>query len=444
MDPDSENDQLREEQEDEVFFNNAPIPASNNNVFLPVLDVSEDEEDMERPQLLRPPWPGLDIRCSWPAQTDSTCLQYHTTEDPIVEEACLAPWNIRRTNSAQRAPWPNERNRRALFLCLLPLRSRWIVGKKRAKVGVEQQKKKTRTSPLSSISAASTASDQLFSCNSTPSPPSSAEDLPRPGSPPKFTSCLSPWPLSDHSSPRPQSRRSDAQGQIFTRSKKTVRKRVRYRAVVKLEPLGLPNIGNSCFLNATLQCLLFLPMFFREILRQETLWRMCPFSNLLSSLAEVHLSCQPGSGANLASKVKSMWKVMYALMEQEVKYIGGNQQDAHEFLLDLLCQLKLEGRLLEDFATGYICPVSHLDDGVSAHLYQLWEEDVQRPGVQPPLPERQPWTDPDGQPGTELQGSLSAFSSRSLGSVLVLYLNRFGGTWDVDKMEVPVLFPPPT
>ncbi|KAJ8002265.1 hypothetical protein DPEC_G00178100 [Dallia pectoralis] len=136
----------------------------------------------------------------------------------------------------------------------------------------------------------------------------------------------SPWPLSDHSSPRPQSRRSDTQGQIFTRSKKTVRKRVRYRAVVKLEPLGLPNIGNSCFLNATLQCLLFLPMFFREILRQETLWRMCPFSNLLSSLAEVHLSCQPGSGANLASKVKSMWKVMYALMEQEVKYIGGNQQ----------------------------------------------------------------------------------------------------------------------
>ncbi|KAJ8002257.1 hypothetical protein DPEC_G00178020 [Dallia pectoralis] len=83
---------------------------------------------MERPQLLRPPWPGLDIRCSWPAQTDSTCLQYHTTEDPIVEEACLAPWNMRRTNSAQRAPWPNERNRRALYLCLLSLRSRWIVG----------------------------------------------------------------------------------------------------------------------------------------------------------------------------------------------------------------------------------------------------------------------------------------------------------------------------
>ncbi|KAJ8002255.1 hypothetical protein DPEC_G00178000 [Dallia pectoralis] len=339
---------------------------------------------MERPQLLRPPWPGLDIRCSWPAQTDSTCLQYHTTEDPIVEEACLAPWNMRRTNSAQRAPWPNERNRRALVLCLLPLRSRWIVGV----ISGKSEQKLVWSSRKIRLG--------LHPCLRFPLPPQPLTNYylpiqlppPRlrlktslalghlPSSPP-----VSPWPLSDHSSPRPQ-RKVNAQGQIFTR---------------------LPNIANSCFLIATLQCLLFLPMFFREILHQETLWRLCPFSNLLSSLAEVHLSCQPGSGANLASKVKSMWKVMYALMEQEVKYIGGNQQDAHEFLLDLLCQLKLEGRLLEDFVTGYICPVSHLDDGVSAHLYQLWEEDVQRPGVQPPLPERQPWTDPDGQPGTELQ-----------------------------------------
>ncbi|KAJ8002254.1 hypothetical protein DPEC_G00177990 [Dallia pectoralis] len=330
--------------------------------------------------------------------------------------------------------------------------------KKRAKVGVEQQKKKTRTSPLSSISAASTASDQLLSSNSTPSPPSSAEDLLRPGSPPKFTSCQSPWPLSDHSSPRPQSRRSDTQGQIFTRSKKTVRKRVRYRAVVKLEPLGLPNIANSCFLIATLQCLLFLPMFFREILRQETLWRMCPFSNLLSSLAEVHLSCQPGSGANLASKVKSMWKVMYALMEQEVKYIGGNQQDAHEFLLDLLCQLKLEGRLLEDFATGYICPVSQLEFVMASVLI------CTSCGRKTSSDQEYNHLSLNVSPGQTLMDSLALnFTSdtvdyrcqvckslqatkmeefHTLPRVLVLYLNRFGGTWDVDKMEMPVLFPP--
>ncbi|KAJ8002270.1 hypothetical protein DPEC_G00178150 [Dallia pectoralis] len=44
----TDNQAGQEHKIQEVFFNNAPIPASNNNVFLPVLDVSEDEEDMER------------------------------------------------------------------------------------------------------------------------------------------------------------------------------------------------------------------------------------------------------------------------------------------------------------------------------------------------------------------------------------------------------------
>ncbi|KAJ8002259.1 hypothetical protein DPEC_G00178040 [Dallia pectoralis] len=291
-------------------------------------------------------------------------------------------------------------------MCLLKPSNVSSQQKKRAKLS-GQQKRRLRT--LSSISAASTASDQLLSSNSTPSPPSSAEDLLRPGSPPKFTSCQSPWPLSDHSSPRPQSRRSDAQGQIFTRSKKTVRKRVRYRAVVKLEPLGLPNIANSCFLIATLQCLLFLPMFFREILHQETLWRLCP-SPTCSVLWQRCTSCQPGSGANLASKVKSMWKVMYALMEQE---------DAHEFLLDLLCQLKLEGRLLEDFVTGYICPVSHLEFVMASVLI------CTSCGRKTSSDQEYNHLSLNVSPGQTLMDSLALnFKCANPAS-----LNRFGGTW---------------
>ncbi|KAJ7987564.1 hypothetical protein DPEC_G00327790 [Dallia pectoralis] len=55
-------------------------------------------------QLLRQPWPGLE-RVRWrPAPTDSACFQDHTTEDPVVE-ASLAPWSMRRTDSAQRSPW---------------------------------------------------------------------------------------------------------------------------------------------------------------------------------------------------------------------------------------------------------------------------------------------------------------------------------------------------
>ncbi|KAJ7995773.1 hypothetical protein DPEC_G00248060 [Dallia pectoralis] len=63
--------------------------------------------------------------------THSACLRYHS-EDPIVEEPCHAAWNMKRTNSAQRAPWPNERYRRAPVLCLLSLLFSlpfsWIVG----------------------------------------------------------------------------------------------------------------------------------------------------------------------------------------------------------------------------------------------------------------------------------------------------------------------------
>ncbi|KAJ8006592.1 hypothetical protein DPEC_G00108850 [Dallia pectoralis] len=69
---------------------------------------------MERPQLLRPPWPGLDILPA-AGSHDWTCLPYHTTEDAIVEEACLGTME-QEDHGAQRALWPNERIRRAPVL----------------------------------------------------------------------------------------------------------------------------------------------------------------------------------------------------------------------------------------------------------------------------------------------------------------------------------------
>ncbi|KAJ7996522.1 hypothetical protein DPEC_G00237920 [Dallia pectoralis] len=57
--------------------------------------------------LLRPAWPGLDIRVAGSHGRPASVSHYRGW---IVEEACLAPWNMRRTDSAQRAPWPNERN----------------------------------------------------------------------------------------------------------------------------------------------------------------------------------------------------------------------------------------------------------------------------------------------------------------------------------------------
>ncbi|XP_045079264.1 solute carrier family 2, facilitated glucose transporter member 9 [Coregonus clupeaformis] len=100
-----------------------------------------------------------------------------------------------------------------------------------------------------------------------------------------------PLSLQDYSSPRPQRPISAARSQTLPRassatrgSEETQGARGERGALVNMELLGLPNIGNTCFLNATLQCLLVLPYFSKEILRQEQLWSSSPFSNLLNLL----------------------------------------------------------------------------------------------------------------------------------------------------------------
>ncbi|XP_031670496.1 ubiquitin carboxyl-terminal hydrolase 37-like [Oncorhynchus kisutch] len=131
--------------------------------------------------------------------------------------------------------------------------------------------------------------------------------------------------------------------------------------LVNMELLGLPNIGNTCFLNATLQCLLVLPSFSKEILHQEQLWSSSPFSNLLRCLSNVHRSGLPDSVANQASKTDLMWKVKYSLSGYDLKYLGDMQQDAHELLVNMLCQLKEEGMILKTLGMNYTCPVSQLE-----------------------------------------------------------------------------------
>ncbi|XP_071263880.1 ubiquitin carboxyl-terminal hydrolase 37-like isoform X2 [Salvelinus alpinus] len=168
-------------------------------------------------------------------------------------------------------------------------------------------------------------------------------------------------------------------------------------ALVNMELLGLPNIGNTCFLNATLQCLLVLPSFSKAILHQEQLWSSSPFSNLLRCLSDVHRLSLPDSGANQTSKADLMWKVKYSLSGYDLKYLGDTQQDAHELLVNMLCQLKEEGMILKTLGVNYTCPVSQLE-------FQL-------------------------------------VSVRTCTSVLVLHLKRFGGPGGLERLEAPLLFP---
>ncbi|KAJ7988392.1 hypothetical protein DPEC_G00323070 [Dallia pectoralis] len=248
--------------------------------------------------------------------------------------------------------------------------------KKRSKAGEGQRK--TRVSFLSSIppdllegTAPTTSDEHSSGPGLTPEPTSTV------GSHSGWTRFLSrldrhhkyspevipvvPQPFQDHSSPRPQSPDSDAQGQILPGSQSDTG--TECRDLVNLEALGLPNIGNSCFLNATLQCLLVLPVFLQEIHRQriENLSWLSSCYNLHSCLSEVHYSCQPGSGATEEYKEQILRTVKYLLACQDRKYLQDSQQDAHELLVNMLCLLRVEGRVLVELNQGYISPVSHLE-----------------------------------------------------------------------------------
>ncbi|XP_042169746.1 ubiquitin carboxyl-terminal hydrolase 37-like [Oncorhynchus tshawytscha] len=235
---------------------------------------------------------------------------------------------------------------------------------------------------------------------SHPSSPSPTNPLDRHGDTSQEGTTVRPLSLQDHSSPRPQRPVSATRSMTLPRASSATRSMTLPRtssatrgseetqgargeqvALVNMELLGLPNIGNTCFLNATLQCLLVLPSFSKEILHQEQLWSSSPSPTcsvsfcfwifitkrnnndtlIMMCLFDVHRSGLPDSVANQASKADLMWKVKYSLSGYDLKYLGDTQQDAHELLVNMLCQLKEEGMILKTLGMNFTCPVSQLE-----------------------------------------------------------------------------------
>ncbi|KAM9473518.1 ubiquitin carboxyl-terminal hydrolase 37-like [Salvelinus alpinus] len=127
--------------------------------------------------------------------------------------------------------------------------------------------------------------------------------------------------------------------------------------------LGLPNIGNTCFMNSALQCLLGLPAFCRDILRQQDIWSSSPSSKLLCCFAELHQARLSGSTVNAKTKEKKkiLQTVKRCLSVVNEDYEDDDEQDAHECVLLLLFQLKAEGMALKGSPEPYTCPVKQLE-----------------------------------------------------------------------------------
>ncbi|MEQ2197996.1 hypothetical protein XENOCAPTIV_006121, partial [Xenoophorus captivus] len=93
-----------------------------------------------------------------------------------------------------------------------------------------------------------------------------------------------------------------------------------------------PNIGNSCYLNATLQSLLSLEDFFRSITCTKKIWSLVPSEDKLV--------------------------ILFILLHLRVII---DVQDAHEFLITVLSQIQSFAPQLQKTAsylgTNYTCPV---------------------------------------------------------------------------------------
>ncbi|XP_041737892.2 ubiquitin carboxyl-terminal hydrolase 37 [Coregonus clupeaformis] len=161
--------------------------------------------------------------------------------------------------------------------------------------------------------------------------------------------------------------------------------------------LGLPNIGNTCFMNSALQCLLGLPAFCRDILRQQDIWSSSPSSKLLSCFAKLHQARL--SGGTVKAKIKENKKILQTVKScisvGNEDYEGDDEQDAHECVVLLLFQLKEEGMALKAIHLPREAVRIQAED--YPYLHQLWSYSLWSGGLQSPVTEPEPL--PDTQPG---------------------------------------------
>lgn len=110
-------------------------------------------------------------------------------------------------------------------------------------------------------------------------------------------------------------------------------------------PVGFSNLGNTCYLNSTIQCMMNVPEFVREVKRigveaEET--------SVTHALCKVVQMCEEGEGGprNLAG-VKSALERHFPSV-----FAGTNQQDAHECFVRILEAIETEN------PKSYTCPFS--------------------------------------------------------------------------------------
>ncbi|XP_072572775.1 uncharacterized protein [Paramormyrops kingsleyae] len=121
----------------------------------------------------------------------------------------------------------------------------------------------------------------------------------------------------------------------------------------RLVCLGLPNLGQTCYMNATLQCFFHLPTFCKDVRRQEEHWGLVPYADLIRYFSDL-LSARRGSRSR--QKKTLLRNLIHSVSDQ---FAEDEQNDAHEFFSCLISQLNELGTLIQAWegAAMYACPV---------------------------------------------------------------------------------------
>jgi len=132
--------------------------------------------------------------------------------------------------------------------------------------------------------------------------------------------------------------------------------------------VGFSNLGNTCYMNAILQCLLGMPCFSQDLISRQNL-NLVPQNSLYSSLC--HLAILKNNNQSLDAQKLALRRVKRAISSAANRFSGFSQHDAHEFLCQCLDQLKEDLALeIKKFCTSdaednenvpttnlFVCPV---------------------------------------------------------------------------------------
>ncbi|XP_049457011.1 ubiquitin carboxyl-terminal hydrolase 37-like [Epinephelus fuscoguttatus] len=125
-----------------------------------------------------------------------------------------------------------------------------------------------------------------------------------------------------------------------------------------IDCFGFPNIGQTCYMNASLQSLLTLEDFIGGISRMEKVWSSVPEAQLMRSLMDVR---DVHSSIYAQVKIPLMEFFKDVVSAQAPAFWDTLQKDAHEFLTAVLEQIRGLAPLLQEAAvfmgTHYTCPV---------------------------------------------------------------------------------------